>query len=125
MGLKQLLENCFDYVLYTPLVLGEGGREFRSYKFRTMMPNADEYLDEVVARNGMDAFGKVYDDPRIDGPIRGFMRRYHLDHIPELMNVLKGDERWIGLRHMPRGTWDPYYPSEHKRKVLFEEQSKP
>jgi lipopolysaccharide/colanic/teichoic acid biosynthesis glycosyltransferase len=67
--------------------VGMGGREFRMYKFRSMVPNADK----VGGPNTPD------DDPRLTRTGR-FLRRYKLDELPQLFNVLKGDMSFVGPR---------------------------
>jgi len=67
--------------------VGLGGREFRMYKFRSMVPNAER----VGGPNTPD------DDPRLTRTGR-FLRRYKLDELPQLFNVLKGDMSFVGPR---------------------------
>ncbi len=94
-------------VLYNQKRLGLGGKEFRSYKFRTMYQNADEKLSELLANDPHAAqeykhYHKLTNDPRVTW-IGQFMRRYSLDEFPQLINVLKGDMNLIGPRsYLPR-----------------------
>jgi len=74
------------------------GREFNMYKFRTMVANAEEIRARLDARN--EASGPVFkikDDPRIT-PFGRWLRRYSLDELPQLWNVLKGDMSIVGPR---------------------------
>ena len=68
---------------------GRGGRTFRIYKFRTMTPNAEE--------DGKPELCKPQGDPRIT-PIGSFLRAHHLDELPQLWNVLRGDMAFVGPR---------------------------
>lgn len=78
--------------------VGRDGEEFRFYKFRTMCPNAEEKLAELLQYNEMDgpAF-KMKDDPRITRLGR-FLRRSSIDELPQLWNVLRGEMSIVGPR---------------------------
>jgi len=85
-------------VLYRWKVLGLGGRYFTSYKFRTMVANADALKEQLEARNEMlGPVFKIQDDPRITRVGR-WMRRYSLDELPQLWSVLMGDMSLVGPR---------------------------
>lgn len=72
--------------------VGRGGRLFRLLKFRTMCPKAEERLEELLPQNQMDGpVFKIKGDPRITRVGR-FLRKTSLDELPQLVNVLKGDE---------------------------------
>ena len=82
--------------------LGEHGQRFRFYKFRSMVRNSDDVLDEFLSRNDMartewDTFQKLEKDPRIT-PIGQFIRKLSLDELPQFWNVLKGDMSLVGPR---------------------------
>lgn len=65
---------------------------FRMWKFRSMVPNADEMLDELKERNEADGpLFKIKDDPRIIPGIGKFIRRHSIDELPQLINVFVGD----------------------------------
>jgi len=77
---------------------GRGGRPFTVYKFRTMVNGAEEALAELRSLN--EASGplfKIRDDPRVTGVGR-FLRRWSLDELPQLWNVVKGDMSLVGPR---------------------------
>jgi len=88
-------------VLYCAQRAGRKGRRFRCYKFRTMVSDADA-LKQHLRRNNQRAgpFFKIKDDPRITRLGR-FLRRYSLDELPQLWNVLKGDMSLVGPRPHP------------------------
>jgi exopolysaccharide biosynthesis polyprenyl glycosylphosphotransferase len=74
------------------------GREFTMYKFRTMIPNAEEIREQLDRRNEVAGpVFKIKDDPRIT-PFGRWLRRYSLDELPQLWNVLKGDMSLVGPR---------------------------
>ena len=85
-------------VLYSPDWVGEGGRPFKGYKFRTMIVGAHLREAELAARNQMNgpAF-KIDNDPRVT-PLGRVLRRYSLDELPQLWSVLKGDLSLVGPR---------------------------
>jgi len=85
-------------VFYRWKVLGVNKKPFVSYKFRTMVPNAEELKPQILGRNEMvgPAF-KMRDDPRIT-PLGRFLRKYSLDELPQLYSVLKGDMSLVGPR---------------------------
>jgi len=85
-------------VLYRQTRCGLGGRKFILYKFRSMHPEADQRRQELRARNELDgpAF-KIRDDPRCT-PVGRFMRKFSLDELPQLINILKGDMSFVGPR---------------------------
>ena len=85
-------------VFYRQERVGKNGRRFWMYKFRSMCADADRRLAEVRARN--EASGplfKMRDDPRITRVGR-FLRRWSLDELPQLLNVLRGEMSLVGPR---------------------------
>ena len=81
--------------------MGRKGRLFRCYKFRTMVSNADALKERLRQNNQRSGpFFKMADDPRITGLGR-FLRRYSLDELPQLWNVVKGDMSLVGPRPHP------------------------
>lgn len=78
--------------------VGKDGRTFTMYKFRTMVADAEEMLDELLPRNEMDGpVFKIRNDPRITRAGR-FLRRSSLDELPQLWNVLRGEMSLVGPR---------------------------
>ncbi len=81
-------------------IVGAGGRAIRSYKFRTMVQDA-ETMEADLRQQGANEMKSVYfkarNDPRIT-PIGRILRRYSLDEIPSLWSVLKGDMSLVGPR---------------------------
>ena len=89
-------------VLYRQTRIGRGGGEFRIFKFRSMVADADEvlrhYLDQhPELRAEWQATRKLKDDPRITRVGR-FLRRTSLDELPQLFNVIRGDMSLVGPR---------------------------
>lgn len=78
--------------------VGKNGKEFKFYKFRSMVPNAESMLEDLLEDNEMDgpAF-KITDDPRITR-FGKFLRCSCIDELPQLLNILKGDMSFVGPR---------------------------
>jgi exopolysaccharide biosynthesis polyprenyl glycosylphosphotransferase len=88
-------------VLYKAARAGRKGRPFLCYKFRTMVQNADDLKEGLRERNQREGpFFKITGDPRITG-IGRFLRRYSLDELPQLWNVVRGEMSMVGPRPHP------------------------
>jgi len=83
-------------VWYRSPRVGLAGREFSMVKFRTMLRDGDVRLDERQREELRTTF-KLTRDPRIT-PVGGWLRRYSLDELPQLFNVLSGDMALVGPR---------------------------
>lgn len=78
--------------------VGKNGRLFYMYKFRSMVLNADKLQRKLIKDNEMDGpVFKIRDDPRITR-IGKFIRKYSIDELPQLLNVLKGEMSLVGPR---------------------------
>ena len=90
-------------VLFRQARIGEGGRRFEMLKFRTMVAGADALRDEVrdagIHGNG-DGMLKLRDDPRVTR-FGAKLRRWSLDELPQLWNVVRGDMSLVGPRPLP------------------------
>lgn len=85
-------------VLYRWHVVGQGGRPFTGYKFRTMIENADELKQQLLEQNEMQGpVFKIKNDPRVTAVGR-VLRKFSLDELPQLWSVLKGDMSLVGPR---------------------------
>jgi len=92
----------------------KGGREFFFYKFRSMVKNADELRDSMSQRNESDgALFKMKRDPRTTS-VGSFIRRFSIDELPQLFNVLKGDMSLVGPRPLPVQDFDKLDASVHQ-----------
>ncbi|HEX3821457.1 MAG TPA: sugar transferase [Candidatus Sulfotelmatobacter sp.] len=102
-------------VLYCAHRAGRKGRLFRCYKFRTMVKNADE-LKACLRRNNQrrGPFFKIAGDPRITR-LGGYLRRYSLDELPQLWNVVKGEMSLVGPRPHPVDDVAGYETEHHAR----------
>ncbi len=103
-------------VFYRGYRMGKKGRKFLCYKFRTMVPNADDMKEELRALNERDGpFFKIANDPRLTR-IGGFLRKYSLDELPQLWNVFKGEMSLVGPRPHPLDDVKNY-TLEHFRRL--------
>jgi exopolysaccharide biosynthesis polyprenyl glycosylphosphotransferase len=85
-------------VLYHWRVIGLNKKPFTSWKFRTMVPDADKLKAQLMARNEMSGpVFKMKDDPRVT-PVGRLLRKFSLDELPQLYSVLKGDMSLVGPR---------------------------
>jgi lipopolysaccharide/colanic/teichoic acid biosynthesis glycosyltransferase len=92
------LESPDGAVLFTQMRTGRNGRRFRMYKFRTMVPNAEELKRQLAHLNELQwPDFKISNDPRILW-IGKFMRKTSLDEIPQLFNILQGNMTLVGPR---------------------------
>ncbi len=93
-------------ILYTQYRLGKNGKCFRVLKFRSMYTNATEKLEQLLkhdpeACQEYETFKKLRNDPRVT-PLGRILRRYSLDELPQLFNVLRGELSLVGPRaYMP------------------------
>lgn len=92
------LESPSGSVMFTQQRTGKNGRRFSMYKFRTMVPNAEEMKKELMHMNELQwPDFKITNDPRITR-IGRFLRKTSLDELPQLFNILKGDMSFVGPR---------------------------
>lgn len=85
-------------VFFKQLRVGQNGRTFYMYKFRSMCENAEDKLEELRQKNEMHgAMFKIADDPRITR-VGKFIRRTSIDEIPQFFNALKGEMSIVGTR---------------------------
>ncbi|MGB0037826.1 MAG: sugar transferase, partial [Terriglobales bacterium] len=103
-------------VIYGAERTGAKGRRFRCYKFRSMVSNADGLKANLQARNQREGpIFKIIDDPRITR-IGHIIRRYSLDELPQLWNVLLGDMSMVGPRPHPVDEVN-HYELHHYRRL--------
>lgn len=92
------IEDPKGTIFFSQRRIGLNGKEFRMYKFRSMVSNAEEKLAELLKYNETSgAMFKMKDDPRIT-KVGKFIRITSIDELPQLFNVLKGDMSLVGPR---------------------------
>lgn len=85
-------------VFFSQKRVGRDGKEFKMYKFRSMVVNAEELKEKLAAQNEMSGpMFKMKDDPRVT-KVGKFIRKTSIDELPQLLNVLKGDMSLVGPR---------------------------
>lgn len=85
--------------------IGRNGKPFKFYKFRSMCPDAEAKLDDLLDQNEMDGpVFKIKDDPRITR-VGKFIRKTSIDELPQLWNILKGDMSIVGPRPALPARW--------------------
>lgn len=94
--------NSHGSVIYRQKRIGRNGQEFMVWKFRTMVENADQVLEDYLAtrtdlQEEWKATQKIKNDPRITG-VGKFLRRFSLDELPQILNVLSGEMSLVGPR---------------------------
>ena len=101
--------------IYKQRRVGEHGREFDLFKFRSMVPDAERQHDHLVAAHNLDPrHPKLVDDPRVTRLGR-FIRRTSLDELPNLINVLRGQMSLVGPRPPTPGEVSLYAPWQKGR----------
>ncbi|MCI0693003.1 exopolysaccharide biosynthesis polyprenyl glycosylphosphotransferase [candidate division KSB1 bacterium] len=86
--------------------LARGAKEFDFYKFRSMDENADAMKDKLLQQNESNgALFKIKNDPRVT-KVGKFIRKWSIDELPQLFNVLKGDMSLVGPRPLPSADFD-------------------
>ena len=102
-------------ILFRQKRVGENGRTFKMYKFRTMIRGAEKKLTEVAIYDDNGNFiHKRKDDPRVTRVGR-FLRRYSLDELPQFFNVLRGTMSLVGPRPELPSLVEKYQPWQRKR----------
>jgi len=106
-------------VLYVCRRIGLEEQEFRMFKFRTMYLDAAQRQDELESENEADgALFKLRRDPRVT-PVGAFLRRFSLDELPQLFNVLRGEMSLVGPRPLPMRDYRRLEPWHRKRYLVL------
>ena len=106
-----MVTGDFKSIFYTQKRIGKNGKFIYIYKFRSMVPNADEVLKELLKdpkyKKEWDKNQKLEHDPRIT-KIGKIIRKTSLDEVPQFINVFKGDMSLIGPRPLVEGELDAH-----------------
>jgi lipopolysaccharide/colanic/teichoic acid biosynthesis glycosyltransferase len=104
-------------VIYRSVRPGIGGAPFDCLKFRTMYRDADDRLPALEELNeASGALFKIRDDPRVT-PVGRLLRRYSLDELPQLLNVVRGEMSLVGPRPLPQRDYERL-EDWHKKRYL-------
>ena len=101
-------------VIYRQSRCGLNGRRFTLYKFRSMVENADELQAQLEHLNKRDVVFKLRNDPRVT-PIGRWIRKFSVDELPQLYNVLRGDMSIVGPRPPLASEVDKYERWQRRR----------
>jgi exopolysaccharide biosynthesis polyprenyl glycosylphosphotransferase len=106
-------------VLYRSMRPGIGARPFACLKFRTMVDDAEDQQDRLEQHNEVGgAIFKIRDDPRVTHVGR-FLRRWSLDELPQLFNVIRGEMSLVGPRPLPERDYDRLDDWHRKRYLVL------
>ena len=109
--ISYLLHKDFDSIFFRHKRIGKNGKEFNLYKFRSMVPNADEVLKKLLKnpkyKEEWDLNQKFEHDPRITS-MGNILRKTSLDELPQFINILIGDMSLIGPRPLVPGELDSH-----------------
>ena len=117
--ISYILNKDYSSIFFTHKRIGKNVKEFKMYKFRTMVPNAEELLKEMLKNkkylNEWKEYHKFENDPRITKVGKVF-RKLSLDELPQFINILIGDMSLIGPRPLIQEEVDDY---KKKKKILL------
>jgi len=110
--IAQQIESQGPIFADTPKRVGRKGKQFKIYKFRSMIPNAHDLLHtdpkfKQLLKEYKKSSYKLHEDPRVT-QVGKFIRKYSIDELPQIINVFKGEMSIVGPR--------PYYPFELKEQ---------
>lgn len=121
--LAYMFSGDFHSIFYSQVRVGKNGKEFKIYKFRSMVPNADEVLKELLKdpkyKKEWKDYQKLSDDPRIT-KVGKIIRHGSIDETPQFFNVLIGQLSMIGPRPLIPGELE-----EHNGNPKIYESVKP
>jgi exopolysaccharide biosynthesis polyprenyl glycosylphosphotransferase len=106
-------------ILFSQMRAGRYGKPFRIWKFRTMVANAPELLDQVKEDHGNQMDGPVFklkNDPRIF-PFGALLRKLSIDELPQLLNVSYGEMSLVGPRPLPTYEVDAFSEITYRRRL--------
>ncbi len=106
-------------VFFSQMRAGRYGKPFKMWKFRTMVPNAEELLQRIKNDHGNQMEGPVFKldrDPRIF-KFGAFLRKFSIDELPQLINVVAGDMSLVGPRPLPLYEVAAFSEMSHRRRL--------
>ncbi len=106
-------------IFFGQMRAGRYGQPFKMWKFRTMVANAEEMLEQIKQQHGNEMDGPVFklqDDPRIF-PFGRWLRKLSIDELPQLINVFKGEMSLVGPRPLPLYEVEAFSEISHRRRL--------
>jgi exopolysaccharide biosynthesis polyprenyl glycosylphosphotransferase len=101
-------------IIFKQQRIGQYGKIYTMYKFRSMSQDAEQKFEEVKQYNENEVFFKMSNDPRITR-VGKFLRKFSLDEFPQLLNVIKGDMSLVGPRPSPVNELESYQRTHYLR----------
>jgi len=117
-SLENLVQKIKKEIVFEQERVGLDGDLFTIYKFRTMYHDSEEQYEQLREERGVDEYGKIKDDPRIT-PVGNFLRKWRLDELPQLYNILKGEMELVGLRPLTEDSLARLSPKLIKRRKNY------
>lgn len=113
------IEDPHGPIFYSQIRIGKNNRTFKMYKFRSMVINADERLKTLLDQNDVEgAMFKMKSDPRVT-KVGRIIRKYSIDELPQLINVVKGDMSLVGPRPPLRREVKEYTEYDKQRLLVI------
>ena len=106
-------------VFFSQMRAGRYGKPFKMLKFRTMVANAEDLLAQIKEDHGNQMDGPVFKlqkDPRIF-PFGAFLRKFSIDELPQLLNVVSGEMSLVGPRPLPVYEVEAFCELSHRRRL--------
>jgi exopolysaccharide biosynthesis polyprenyl glycosylphosphotransferase len=104
-------------IVFSQMRAGKHGKPFRMFKFRSMFSDAEQRREELKAYNQMSGpVFKISNDPRIT-PVGRLLRKYSIDELPQLINVLMGQMSLVGPRPLPLYEVDQFTEPAQRRRL--------
>ena len=110
--LKNQYRNFIDDLVFIKKSVGKEGKIVNIYKLRTMLPGTDKMFTELKETFGTDEKGNLNYDPRVTRSGK-FNRKYFIDELPQIYNLLRGDLKIIGHRPMTKEQAEQYLYMKH------------
>lgn len=112
------VDNPDGPIIYSQIRIGKNGHPFRMYKFRSMVVNADKMLKGLLDQNDIEgAMFKMKSDLRVT-KIGRTIRKYSIDELPQLLNVIKGDMSLVGPRPPLKREVEDYTEYDKQRLLV-------
>ncbi len=108
--------------MYGPLInlsrIGKNGKRFNVYKMRTMHPYSEYLQPYIFDKNNLQEGGKIRKDIRVT-TLGRFMRKYWLDELPMILNLLKGEMKIVGVRPLSQHYFNLYNKELQEKRIKF------
>lgn len=105
-------------LVFTQKRIGKNGKIIKVYKLRTMYPLSYLVQDYMISKKKFGQMGKISDDFRIT-PFGKWLRKYWIDELPQVLNILKGEMTLVGLRPLSESFFRQLPPDLQRERVKF------